>query len=86
VEAAFFSLDEHLGLLAHHLTPAAQQAVVRLSSWMSFAKAAREVHALLGVHVSRSTAQRQCLYVGQCSLHLQDEQAHPQAQIPSVSA
>jgi hypothetical protein len=42
VARAFFPLDEELQLLPGHLTPSLQEHVVRLSTWMPFARAATE--------------------------------------------
>ncbi|GCF12054.1 hypothetical protein KDI_56180 [Dictyobacter arantiisoli] len=53
---------------------------------MPFAKAGQEMEALLGVHVSRSTAWRHCLSVGEASLQIQDEQAHPLSVLPEEPA
>jgi hypothetical protein len=58
VGSAFFPLDEQLGLLATGVTPRAEETLVRLASWMSFADAQELLHDLLGVRVSTATARR----------------------------
>jgi hypothetical protein len=61
------------------LVPHAQQTLVRLSTEVSFAQAAKHLQAILGITLSRSTARRQTLAVGQRCLLSQREQAQPQA-------
>lgn len=58
VERAFFPLDEELGLLAGSLTPRLAESVVRLGSWMPFARAAKELEHLIGVPLSEATVRR----------------------------
>lgn len=55
---AFFPLDEELALTNDGLTPRLQQHLVRLSTWMPFAKACTELAYLTGVQVSPSTTRR----------------------------
>lgn len=68
---AFFPLDERLALGQARLTPQAEQALVRLGSWMPFAKASEELALLLQVQVSPSTVRRQTLQVAQACLQQQ---------------
>jgi hypothetical protein len=65
---AFFPLDEELGLVSGGLTPRAEETLVRLSSWMPYASARELLEDLLGVQVSKATAQRATLHTGQAAL------------------
>lgn len=47
-----------------------------------FAQATQTLQELQGITVSRSTARRLCLRVGQASQQVQEEQADPQAHVP----
>lgn len=55
---AFFPLDKELGLLNGELTPRLQESVVRLSTWMPFGRAAKELRYFTRVEVSEATARR----------------------------
>jgi hypothetical protein len=76
--AGFFPLVEELALDESELTPHAHEQLVSLALWMPFAQAAKQVHAMLGVQVSDSTARRLCLQAGQAYEQVQSEQASPQ--------
>jgi hypothetical protein len=52
VVRAFSPLDEELQLVPGHLTPSLQEQLVRLSTWMPFARAAREFQWFTHVPVS----------------------------------
>jgi len=58
VGKVFFPLDEELALLPGTLTPHGHETLVRLSSWMPFAKAAQIMEEVMGIHVSKSLSQR----------------------------
>jgi hypothetical protein len=45
---------------------------------MPFERAAREMHAILGIHISDATVRRQTLQVGAAFEQIQTEQSHPQ--------
>lgn len=55
----FFPLDEELQLLAGHYTPTLYEAMVRLSTWMPFERAVKEVGYFLHTHVTEATVRRQ---------------------------
>jgi hypothetical protein len=74
VGSAFFPLDEQLGLLASGMTPRAEETLVRLASWMSFADAQQLLHDLLGVRVSTGTARRATLATGTAQLSVCEQQ------------
>jgi hypothetical protein len=58
VGRAFFPLDDELELLSGGLTPSLQQDLVRLGSWMPFARAAQELQHFRRTDVSRPTVER----------------------------
>jgi hypothetical protein len=58
VGRAFFPLDEELELLPGCLTPSLQQDLVRLGTWMPFARAAQELQHFRSTDVSRPTVER----------------------------
>lgn len=58
VGRAFFPLDEELELLPGCLTPSLQQDIVRLGTWMPFARAAQELQHFRSTEISRPTAER----------------------------
>lgn len=68
VGAAFFPLDEQLGLLSSAVSPRAEETLVRLSSWMSFEAAQEFLVDLVGVRVSKATARRATLMTGQAEV------------------
>jgi hypothetical protein len=55
----FFPLDEELALLPGTLTPSLQEQLVRLGSWLPFAKAAALLTAFTRVSVTEATSRRQ---------------------------
>jgi hypothetical protein len=55
---AFSPLDKELGLLNGELTPRLQESLVRLSTWMPFGRAAKELKYFTRVEVSEATARR----------------------------
>ncbi|GHO81939.1 hypothetical protein KSD_97100 [Ktedonobacter sp. SOSP1-85] len=77
VEAGFFPLDEELDLPSSGLTPHAHQGLVLLGSLLPFASAAKHLHILLHVQVSKSTVRRLTEQAGACLHQWQDLQAHP---------
>ena len=69
-----FPLDDALGLFPGGLSPRLHEAVVRLSTSLPFAQAAREVRWLLGVNVSEQLACRLTERVGATSVALHDSE------------
>jgi len=55
---AFSPLDEELALLPGSLTPSLQESVVRLGTWMPFARAVAELAYFTGTVVARPTVER----------------------------
>src|SRR5712691_10236914 len=55
---AFSPLDRELGILNGELTPRLQESVVRLSTWMPFGRATKELRYFTRVEVSEATARR----------------------------
>jgi hypothetical protein len=55
---AFSPLDKELGLLNGELTPRLQESLVRLSTWMPFGRAAKELRHFTQVEVSEATTRR----------------------------
>ena len=55
---AFSPLDKELELLSGELTPWLQESLARLSTWMPFRRAAKELKYFTGVEVSDATARR----------------------------
>ncbi len=55
---AFSPLDEELQLVPGQLTPSLQEAAVRLSTWMPFARAAQEFHWFTRVTVTEALTRR----------------------------
>lgn len=74
VGSVFFPLDEQLELSSGGLTPRAEQTVVRLSSWMSFEAAQELLADLLGIAVSKATARRTTLAIGEAQLALDERE------------
>lgn len=68
---AFFPLDEELQLLPGQLTPRLQEMVVRLATWMPFARAAQEVEWFTQVTVSEALARRLTEKAGATQVALQ---------------
>jgi hypothetical protein len=75
VAPVFSPLDEELQLLAGSLCPHQYECLVRLSSWMPFAKAAQTLRELLGVAVSKSSAKRDTEAAGAAYVAIQTEEA-----------
>lgn len=72
---AFFPLDEQLALLPGKLTPQLHGWLVRLSSWMPFARAAQLLTDFTLVPVSEATARRLSESAGSSYVVLQTEEA-----------
>jgi hypothetical protein len=69
----FFPLDEELALLPGMLTPHGHETLVRLSSWMPFAKATQILADVMGIHVSKSLGQRYTEAAGAAYEEIQNE-------------
>jgi YgiT-type zinc finger domain-containing protein len=69
--AGFFPLDEELALLPGNLSPHLQEQLVRLGTWMPFARAAEMFADFVGVVVSESTARRQTEKAGAAYVAIQ---------------
>lgn len=54
-----------MGLDGTDLTPLAQEALVRLATWMTFGQAIKELKALVGVQVSKASARRLTVQAGE---------------------
>ena len=74
VGRAFSPLDKELGLLNGELTPRLQESVVRLSTWMPFGRAAKELKYFTRVEVSEATARRITEGAGSDYVGVQTEQ------------
>lgn len=73
-EAGFFPLDEELGLLPGSLTPALQEALVRLGAWMPFEKAAQLLTDFMRLTpVSAATARRHTEQAGAAYVAIQEQ-------------
>jgi transposase len=72
---AFFPLDEELALTHYGLTPRLQQPLVRLSTWVPFAKACTELAYLTGTQVSQATSRRLTERAGADLVGAQEQQA-----------
>jgi len=59
VRRGFFPLDEELQLLAGHYTPTLYEGMTRLSTWMPFERAVKEVGYFLHTQVTEATVRRQ---------------------------
>jgi hypothetical protein len=75
VARRFSPLDEELDLLPGALTPSLQEDVVRLSTWMPFARAAQELARLRGVTVAEATARSRTQAAGAAYVAVQTAQA-----------
>jgi hypothetical protein len=73
VGTAFFPLDRELGLLAGEFTPHVQESLVLLSTVLPFAAAAKMLHTITQVRVSKSTAMRVTERAGAAYVALQEE-------------
>ena len=72
VGLAFSPLDEELALLPGAYSPRLQESVVRLATWMPFARASQECAWFTGVAVSEATARRLTEAAGAAQVSLQD--------------
>ena len=61
----FSPLDDELQLLPGQLTPALQESLVRLGTWMPFARAAKELGFFTHVSVTEATARRETEAAGE---------------------
>ena len=87
VGKVFFPLDEELALLPGTLTPHGHETLVRLSSWMPFAKAAQILADVMGIHVSKSLSQRYTEAAGAAYEEIQNEAVEKiEREIPAVEA
>jgi hypothetical protein len=59
VRRGFFPLDEELQLLAGHYTPTLYEGMTRLSTWMPFARAVKEMSYFFHTRVTETTVRRQ---------------------------
>ncbi len=59
VRRGFFPLDEELQLLAGHYTPTLYEGMTRLSTWMPFARAVKEMGYFRHTQVTEATVRRQ---------------------------
>lgn len=75
VGSVFSPLDEELELLSGSLCPHQYECLVRLSSWMPYAKAAQTLEELLRVVVSKSSARRETETAGAAYVEIQTEEA-----------
>jgi hypothetical protein len=71
---AFSPLDRELELLNGELTPRLQESVVRLSTWMPFGRAAKELRYFTRVEVSEATARRITEGAGSNYVEVQNQQ------------
>lgn len=70
----FFPLDEELQLLPGRLTPSLEESLVRLATWMPFAKAVKELHHFTRVTVSEPTVRRDTQAAGAAYVAVQTEE------------
>jgi hypothetical protein len=70
----FFPLDEELELLPGMLTPHGHECLVRLSSWMPFAKAAEMLEDFMGIRVSKGVSRRYTQAAGAAYEQMQNEE------------
>ncbi len=61
-------------MLGGGLTPRGQETLVRLSAWMPYESAQELLEELLGVRVSKATARRATLHIGQAALAVWEAQ------------
>ena len=74
VGKGFFPLDEELGLLPGMLTPHGHECLVRLSSWVPFAKAAEMLEDFMGIRVSKGVSRRYTQAAGAAYEQMQNEE------------
>ena len=83
----FSPLDEELALLPGALTPRLQEQLIRLGSWLPFARAAALLTAFTGVSVTEATARRQTERAGALYAAWQEaEVAHLEQELPPPPA
>jgi len=70
----FFPLDEELQLLAGHYTPTLYEGMTRLSTWMPFGRAVKEVGYFLHTHVTEATVRRQTEAAGAAFVAVQTQE------------
>ena len=85
---AFFPLDEVLGLRAKvAFTPRLEESMVRLSTWMPFRPASRELAFFTGVQVAEATLRQVTEQAGAAQVRIQQEQTttllHERPQSPT---
>jgi hypothetical protein len=86
-EQAFPPLDEELELLPGQLTPSLQEDLVRLSTWMPFERAGKELQHFRQVDVSRPTAERLTEAAGAVYVALQTAEVQRiEKELPSAPA
>lgn len=87
VARAFSPLDEELGLLPGSLTPRLAESVVRLGTWMPFARAAAELEHLLGLQISEASVRRLSERAGASYVAVQEEEvARLEHELPAAPA
>src|SRR5512139_3708275 len=73
VRRGFFPLDEELQLLAGHYTPTLYEGMTRLSTWMPFARAVKEMGYFRHTHVMEATVRRQTEAAGAAYVAVQEQ-------------
>ncbi len=87
VGEAFFPLDEELGLSSGGVTPRGEEMLVRLASWMPYAQARDLLQDLVGIQVSKATARRATLQIGEAALAVAEaEVEHLKQELPQAPA
>jgi hypothetical protein len=84
VGKVFFPLDKELGLTSSDLTPNAQEGLVRLATWIPFAKAAQILEGLIGVQVSKGSARRMTVRTGMRLCQEWDQHARQLLEAPQA--
>ena len=75
VRGAFFPLDEELGLRANvAFTPRLEESMVRLSTWMQFRPASRELAFFTRVQMAEATLRQVTEQAGATQVRIQEEQ------------
>lgn len=70
----FFPLDDELQLLPGHLTPALEESLVHLGTWMPFGRAVKELRFFNRVHLTEATVRRDTEAAGAAYVTVQTEQ------------
>ncbi len=73
VRRGFFPLDEELQLLAGHYTPTLYEGMTRLSTWMPFARAVKEMGYFRHTQVTEATVRRQTEAAGAAYVAVQEQ-------------